>query len=170
MLSLSTIATTNDTIEYFTHPFIFYPFISTMDSVALLHSHHLLDHKPDNLLLKGGKYKLRGIACLGRPGVALCVGPPAAMENFQASLEAAMPQKRFELHVLSPIQNNAALEQIQGFEPASLGDLRILLAFLGHEDEFFALTGLDPSQATNTKATTNNNNNQKGSKKKKGKK
>ena len=92
------------------------------------------------------------------------------MENFQASLEAAMPQKRFELHVLSPIQNNAALEQIQGFEPASLGDLRILLASLGHEDEFFALTGLDPSQATNTKATTNNNNNQKGGKKKKSKK
>ena len=40
--------------------------------VSIIHSHHLLDHKPDNMILSGKKFKLRGIACLGRPGVALC--------------------------------------------------------------------------------------------------
>mmetsp|Transcript_12830 Transcript_12830/g.16815 ORF Transcript_12830/g.16815 Transcript_12830/m.16815 type:complete len:137 (-) Transcript_12830:986-1396(-) len=118
-----------------------------MDVVALLHSHHLLDHKPDNLLLKGGKYKLRGIACLGRPGVALCVGPQVAIDNFQASLESAMPQKRFDIKVLHECDRQYS-ESIIGFESATLGELRKLLAALGEENEFFALTGINPSSAT----------------------
>jgi len=112
--------------------------------VALLHSHHLLDHKPDNLLLKGGKYKLRGFACLGRPGVALCIGPQAAISKFQASLESAMPQKRFKTKVLDvPVDIN----DIHGFEPATLGEFRQVLASIDQEQEFFTLTGINPSNS-----------------------
>ena len=56
--------------------------------VALVHSHHLLDHKPDNLVLKGGKLKLQGVACLGCPGVALCVRMAVDIANFHSWLEA----------------------------------------------------------------------------------
>mmetsp|Transcript_8970 Transcript_8970/g.24862 ORF Transcript_8970/g.24862 Transcript_8970/m.24862 type:complete len:138 (+) Transcript_8970:103-516(+) len=115
--------------------------------VALVHSHHLLDHKPDNLLLKGGKYKLRGLACLGRPGVALCIGPQVAIDNFQASLESAMPQKKFDQTPLNEGGNVARLNAIRDFEPATLGELRQCLASIGREAIFFALTGIDPSQA-----------------------
>ena len=52
------------------------------DDVVLIHSHHLLDHKPDNMILSGKKYKLRGIACLGRPGVALCIGAKKDIVKF----------------------------------------------------------------------------------------
>lgn len=122
-----------------------------MNTVALVHSHHLLDHKPDNLLLKGGKYKLRGIACLGRPGVALCIGPSVAIDNFRMSMEDAMPQKKFGTIILSDVRDEDALESLQGFVPASLGDLRAVLASLGYEDHFFTLTGLDPNVASTEK-------------------
>jgi hypothetical protein len=64
------------------------------DVLTLIHSHHLLDHKPDNMILKGGKFKLRGVACLGRPGVALCLGPQAAIDKFLQKLKSSMPQKK----------------------------------------------------------------------------
>ena len=60
----------------------------------LIHSHHLLDHKPDNLVLSGRKFKLTGMAVLGRPGVALCVGAPSNADKFLGRLRKAMPQKK----------------------------------------------------------------------------
>eukprot|EP00536_Pseudo-nitzschia_multiseries_P001885 jgi/Psemu1/4340/gm1.4340_g len=122
--------------------------------VALLHSHHLLDHKPDNLLLKGGKYKLRGVAFLGRPGVALCIGPPKAHARFKKALESAMPQKRFKTKTLPPGDDSAAA--MEGFTRAeTLGDFRKVLASIDQEAEFFELTGIaDPSSATATATNT----------------
>ena len=114
--------------------------------VALLHSHHLLDHKPDNLILKGGKHKLRGVACLGRPGVALCVGPTKSIAKFQKTLESAMPQKRFKTKVLESV-SPPQLDALAGFEEVSLGEFRIVLASVGEEAEFFALTGIAPEIA-----------------------
>uniref|UniRef100_A0A7S4W9T6 Uncharacterized protein n=1 Tax=Ditylum brightwellii TaxID=49249 RepID=A0A7S4W9T6_9STRA len=116
------------------------------DVVALLHSHHLLDHTPDNLILKGGKHKLRGVACLGRPGVALCVGPSKSVTKFKASLESAMPQKRFKTKVLEDVAP-ATCSQFDGFEQVDLGGFRTVLASIGEESEFFALTGIDPEIA-----------------------
>lgn len=115
--------------------------------VALVHSHHLLDHKPDNLLLKGGKYKLRGLACLGRPGVALCIGAAEHIAQFQSSLEDAMPQKKFATIVLDGVEAQS-LPAMQSFEAATLGELRTVLASIGREDVFFELTGIDPSIAS----------------------
>lgn len=114
--------------------------------VALVHSHHLLDHKPDNLLLKGSKFKLRGFACLGRPGVALCVGGASNIAQFQSFLEDAMPQKKFATIVLEGADIQS-LQTITSFEPATLGDLRGVLAGIGQETVFFELTGIDPSNA-----------------------
>ena len=114
--------------------------------VALLYSHHLLDHKPDNLILKGGKHKLRGMACLGRPGVALCIGPSRSLQKFRSALESAMPQKRFKTKILKDGDEEIrCCDDIRGFERAeSLGDFRAVLASIGEEDEFFALTGIPP--------------------------
>mmetsp|Transcript_12876 Transcript_12876/g.19148 ORF Transcript_12876/g.19148 Transcript_12876/m.19148 type:complete len:197 (+) Transcript_12876:2-592(+) len=117
--------------------------------VTLVHSHHLLDHKPDNMILKGGKYKLRGVGCLGRPGVALCVGEQAAINKFRSKLKAAMPQKKFGTISIdrSSIPSDE-LSKISDFEEVKIGELRSLLAKLGHEHHFFTLTGIDPSNAT----------------------
>jgi hypothetical protein len=121
--------------------------------VALLHSHHLLDHKPDNLILKGGRHKLRGVACLGRPGVALCIGSQRSISKFRASLESAMPQKRFKTKILLSNNNNNNSHQeecaarFDGFEQATLGEFREHLASIGEEAEFFALTRIAPETA-----------------------
>mmetsp|Transcript_2477 Transcript_2477/g.3684 ORF Transcript_2477/g.3684 Transcript_2477/m.3684 type:complete len:197 (-) Transcript_2477:43-633(-) len=139
--------------------------------VTLVHSHHLLDHKPDNMILKGGKYKLRGVGCLGRPGVALCVGEQAAINKFRSKLKAAMPQKKFGTISIdrSSIPSDE-LSKISDFEEATIGELRSLLAKLGHEHHFFTLTGIDPSNATQHSEEGGLNSNSKKSAKKRRKK
>ena len=125
---------------------------NSCDLVALIHSHHLLDHKPDNMILKGGKFKVRGVGCLGRPGVALCIGPEKSINKFRSKLQSSMPQKKFgmiEMNVSTA--SHEKLEQINDFEEVTLGELRSLLATLGHEEKFFSLTGIDPSIASNVK-------------------
>ena len=119
--------------------------VETEEVVALLHSHHLLDHKPDNLILKGGRHKLRGVACLGRPGVALCIGSPNALKKFRATLESAMPQKRFKTKMLAT--KSEGCSSWNGFESVSLGELRERLSSIGEEAEFFAITGIAPEIA-----------------------
>ena len=141
--------------------------MAQQEIVAIIHSHHLLDHKPDNLLLKGAKYKLRGVACLGRPGVAVCVGHSAFVDNFQMSLEDAMPQKKFGRIVL---EMEAPLSGLEGFDAVSLGELRTLLESWGQEEHFFALTGIDPAQATNSTSSGSKSANNKSGKRGKGKK
>ena len=142
------------------------------DVIALVHSHHLLDHKPDNMILKGGKFKLRGVGCLGRPGVALCIGPEKAIDKFRSKLKAAMPQKKFgTINIDSSNVSEEELSKIDDFEEVSQGELRGLLASLGHEDQFFALTGIDPSIASDLgssgEESSGSSNKQKTGKKKK---
>ena len=123
------------------------------DVVALLHSHHLLNHKPDNLLLKGGKYKLRGVACLGRPGMALCIGPEKAVARFRGALESAMPQKRFKTKVL-PVPSSGCGD-IEAFGSATPGKFREVLASIDQEDEFFALTGIqNPNESSSSSSSS----------------
>ena len=152
------------------------------DVVALLHSHHLLDHKPDNMILKGGKFKLRGVGCLGRPGVALCIGPQKSIDKFQSKLQSAMPQKKFGVTAIDIEEEDASsscflgdvvLPELDDFEEATLGELRGLLKTLDREDLFFTLTGIDPSIASvsvpssdQSGGTDNNRQKQKAGKKK----
>ena len=142
--------------------------------VTLIHSHHLLDHKPDNMILTGKKFKLRGVACLGRPGVALCIGSRSNVKKFTGKLRGAMPQKKFgivNIEVDCDDANDdgtsasaAAVsvldEAVDGFEEASLAGLRELLTSVGQEDQFFALVGIDnpttKSQTPNSNADVGN--------------
>ncbi|VEU39647.1 unnamed protein product [Pseudo-nitzschia multistriata] len=130
--------------------------------VALLHSHHLLDHKPDNLLLRGGRYKLRGVAFLGRPGVALCIGPPKAHTKFKRALESAMPQKRFKTKDLEITHPEGEFLAMEGFSRAeTLGDFRAILASIGREAEFFELTGIeDPNSSSSSPPPPNDQSNE----------
>lgn len=129
--------------------------------VAILHSHHLLDHKPDNLILKGSRHKLRGVACLGRPGVALCIGSQRSISKFRASLESAMPQKRFKTKILFSTNNNNNHEgcaaRFDIFEQATLGEFRENLASIDEEAEFFSLTGIAPETAAAAAVKDGNN-------------
>jgi len=143
--------------------------------VILIHSHHLLDHKPDNMILSGKKFKLRGIACLGRPGVALCIGPRNNVKKFMNKLRGAMPQKKFgsvEIEAGSDIHegggdassttstSSAAVtildEVVDGFDEAPISELRKLLTIVGREDQFLALLGI--SNDSPTRGQTKNSN------------
>lgn len=134
------------------------------DVVALIHSHHLLDHKPDNLVLSGRKFKLRGAACLGRPGAALCVGSPANVKKFARKLRGAMPQKKFGVVEVAEGASAggavAALDGVvDGFGRASLSELRELLTAVGREDVFLALVGIDASSQNGGRSRDDSNNN-----------
>jgi len=108
----------------------------------LIHSHHLLDHKPDNLVLSGRKFKLKGIAVLGRPGVALCVGTPSNADKFLGKLRKAMPQKKF---VSSRLEVEEELP-FDGFERGTMAELREAMTRSGNEDRFLSLVGVDSGQ------------------------
>jgi hypothetical protein len=118
------------------------------DVVALIHSHHLLDHKPDNMILKAGKFKLRGVGCLlVDQGVALCIGPQAAVNKFRSKLKAEMPQKKcgtIDIEVTSILEDK--LSSIENFEEATLEELRSLLASMGHEEQFLGHPEGQPSR------------------------
>ncbi|MGK3761022.1 MAG: hypothetical protein ACI8RD_013340 [Bacillariaceae sp.] len=60
-------------------------------------THHLLDHKPDNLLRTGNKFNLSGFYKFGTPGVAIAWGDTDNVDDFLDTLKRAMPQKKFEI-------------------------------------------------------------------------
>mmetsp|Transcript_19657 Transcript_19657/g.42717 ORF Transcript_19657/g.42717 Transcript_19657/m.42717 type:complete len:248 (-) Transcript_19657:1940-2683(-) len=164
--------------------------IKNEEVVTLIHSHHLLDHKPDNMILSGKKFKLRGVACLGRPGVALCIGSRNNVKKFMGKLKGSMPQKKFASDEIEANDNNneggaaassssdsaavAILDQaVDGFEEVSISELRELLTAVGQEDRFFALLGIDnnsPGQTQKADGTGNHNGRSDGTVKKKRKK
>ena len=59
-------------------------------------THHLLDHKPDNLLKTGHKFSLSGFYKFGTPGLAIAWGDIDSIDDFIDTLKRAMPQKKFE--------------------------------------------------------------------------
>lgn len=124
-------------------------------------SHHLFDHKPDNLLAKGSKYNLRGFYRFGTPGIAVVFGDQHNIDNYVDSLKDAMPQKKFEIRFQKQTCDAAMPKE---WKEVELGGLRETLTELGLEECFFQVTGLDPSKATKQ------NNTEKGGKKNKGKK
>ena len=132
------------------------------DDVVLIHSHHLLDHKPDNMILSGKKYKLRGVACLGRPGVALCIGAKKDIVKFNNKLKGAMPQKKFASVDISSSSTNAVAilnEFVDGFEEVPIAKLRELLTAVDQEDKFFALLGIDSTSSSTSQNRNSNENN-----------
>ena len=123
-------------------------------------SHHLFDHKPDNLIAKGNKYNLHGFYRYGTPGVAVVFGAQHDIDNYVDSLKASMPQKKFEIRFQKTTDGAPKM-----WKEMDLGGLRQGLTEIGLEDCFFRVTGLDPLKATKQGTTDN-----KGGKKNKGKK
>jgi hypothetical protein len=123
-------------------------------------SHHLFDHKPDNLLAKGNKYNLCGFYRFGTPGIAIVFGAQHDIDNYVDSLKDAMPQKKFEIRFQKTI-DGAPKE----WKETDLGELRQALTEIGLGECFFQVTGMDPSKATKQGETDS-----KGGKKSKGKK
>ena len=123
-------------------------------------SHHLFDHKPDNLLAKGSKYNLRGFYRYGTPGVAVVFGEEHNIENYVDSLKDAMPQKKFEIRFR---KEDVADKSVKDWKNVELGDLREALTSLDMEECFFAVTGLDSSKA-NDKSVGNEKSDGKASK------
>jgi len=122
------------------------------------------------MILSGKKFKLRGVGVLGRPGVALCIGSRKNVQKFANKLKGAMPQKKFgivdiptsdlEINGEEDDDTSAAARvldefEVDGFESASLAELRELLTAMGREDRFLALMGMD---AGSQQATTGNSN------------
>jgi hypothetical protein len=126
-------------------------------------SHHLFDHKPDNLLSKGSKYSLRGFYRFGTPGVAVVFGEQHNIDNYVDSMKDAMPQKKFEIRFQQP----SAVSTQLGWTEVDLGGLRKALTEIGVEQCFFEVTGLDPAKATQSSGGSSKD---KGGKQSKGKK
>jgi len=114
-------------------------------------AHHLFDHKPDSLLSKGTKYKLHGFYRFGTPGVAVVWGEQHDIDCYVDSLKSAMPQKKFEIRFQKHL--SAGERSPKDWIEVDLGGLREALTRLGLEDAFFAVTGLDPSKATDPNVT-----------------
>ena len=100
------------------------------------------------MIVTGKKYKLKGVACLGRPGVALCIGQRRNIDKFLVKMQKAMPQKKFTSVNIELVDYDEDLNNlIDGFEEVPLATLRELLTSLGHEDKFLALVGIDNNNA-----------------------
>lgn len=69
-----------------------------MTVYACISTHHLLDHKPDNLLRTGHKFGISGVYKFGTPGIAVVWAEHRIqLENFMDTLKSNMPQKKFQL-------------------------------------------------------------------------
>jgi hypothetical protein len=128
-------------------------------SYSAISTHHLLDHKPDNLLRSAGnKCKLNGYFKFGNPGIALVWhstsdgdndSSAAAFENFVNTLKSAMPQKKFQCLFTKP-WNSSQLPSGWN-EISTAGDLKVALQDLGiPEEDYYTVLGLDPKTAAAT--------------------
>eukprot|EP00537_Pseudo-nitzschia_pungens_P013451 CAMPEP_0172388148 /NCGR_PEP_ID=MMETSP1061-20121228/5301_1 /TAXON_ID=37318 /ORGANISM="Pseudo-nitzschia pungens, Strain cf. pungens" /LENGTH=346 /DNA_ID=CAMNT_0013117969 /DNA_START=63 /DNA_END=1106 /DNA_ORIENTATION=- len=126
---------------------------------ACISTHHLLDHKPDNLLKTGHKFQLNGFYKFGTPGIAIAWGDEDNIDEFLDTLKRAMPQKKFEL-VFSRIWNSehttTGTNQIpDGWESVEPPTLKQELEKLGSpEEDYFAALGLEMKDANCTGSKT----------------
>ena len=68
------------------------------------------------MIVTGKKYKLKGVACLGRPGVALCIGQRRNIDKFVSKMRSAMPQKKFSCDNIELVDYGDLNNLIDGFE------------------------------------------------------
>jgi len=110
------------------------------------------------MIVTGKKYKLKGVACLGRPGVALCIGQRRNIDKFLNKLKQSMPQKKFTSVNLELVDDEDMNNLIDGFEEVPLATLRELLTSIGHEDKFLALVGIDNNNSPSRSSSQPNEN------------
>ena len=111
------------------------------------------------MIVTGKKYKLKGVACLGRPGVALCIGQRRNIDKFLNKLKQSMPQKKFACVNIELVDDEDMNNLIDGFEEVPLATLRELLTSIGHEDKFLALVGIDNNSPSRSSSQPNENQN-----------
>jgi len=131
-------------------------------SYACIRTHHLLDHKPDNLLRTGHKYQLTGFYKFGTPGIAVVFGQDDAvgMENFLDTLKSNMPQKKFEMVFQRSFLGDNIPNQWQEISTASI--LQEELSKLGlPEDDYYTILGV-PNKKTEGDTNDQKKNGKKG--------
>lgn len=115
---------------------------------ACISTHHLFDHKPDNLLKTGHKCHLSGFYKFGTPGIAVAWGDAESIEDFVDTLKRAMPQKKFEILFLrSWCDGNEQADQIPvGWKSVDPPALKEELAKIGApEEDYYTALGVEQS-------------------------
>ena len=109
-------------------------------------THHLFDHKPDNLLKTGHKFNLSGFYKFGTPGIAIAWGDEESIEEFLDTLKRAMPQKKFQL--VFRRQWEAQNQIPEGWKSVNSPALKEELANVGaDEEDYFTVLGLEKSHS-----------------------
>ena len=110
---------------------------------ACLSTHHLLDHKPDNLLKTGfKKCRLRGFYKFGTPGIAIAWGDKDQIEDFLDVLKQAMPQKKLDLVFCRTWENIQEIPNV--WESVDPPTLKQELDKLGlPEEDYYTALGLE---------------------------
>jgi len=143
---------------------------------ACISTHHLLDHKPDNLLRTANKHGLVGFYKFGTPGIAFVFGHRESIHDFMDKLKSNMPQKKFQLMLECPYENthSPALDRL-GYHEVTAASLKEELRKMNFEDDvYYTVLGLDKRSADTTSDSVEKSNtikgvSKKGSGKKKGK-
>ena len=118
---------------------------------ACISTHHLFDHKPDNLLKTGHKCHLTGFYKFGTPGIAIAWGDKESIEDFIDTLKRAMPQKKFELVFFRSWE---VTEQTpEGWTSVDPQRLREEIAQIGApEEDYYAALGLEKGNGKQCKS------------------
>jgi len=121
---------------------------------ACISTHHLFDHKPDNLLKTGHKCRLSGFYKFGTPGIAIAWGDTEGIEDFLDALKRAMPQKKFELVFLRSWDEPQPEYQIpEGWKSVDPAALREGLAGIGApEEDYYTALGIEKSTTKDCKS------------------
>ena len=130
------------------------PIVSKNDTkYACISTHHLFDHKPDNLLKTGRKHHLSGFYKFGTPGKAIVWGDNEDIEDFLDALKRAMPQKKFELVFLPSWGENEQENQIPvGWTSVDPPSFREELSKINApEEDYYAALGLEKGNVKNSK-------------------
>ncbi len=121
---------------------------------ACLSTHHLLDHKPDNLLKTGHKYGLKGFYKFGTPGIAIAWGDKDNIDDFLDTMKRAMPQKKFEVVFSRPWNGQ---ETSGGWNCVDPQGLRDEMAKIGTpEEDYYTALGLQKTSLSEGNAKGKN--------------
>ena len=110
---------------------------------SCVRTHHLFDHKPDNLLrTAGNKLKLQGVFKFGTPGIAVVCysNDTTTVDNFVDILKQNMPQKKFEV-----VFQKKICREVNGWEEAATAtDLKKFLVETMNLDEndYYSVLGI----------------------------
>mmetsp|Transcript_9488 Transcript_9488/g.23285 ORF Transcript_9488/g.23285 Transcript_9488/m.23285 type:complete len:313 (+) Transcript_9488:82-1020(+) len=120
---------------------------------ACISTHHLFDHKPDNLLKNGHKFNLSGFYKFGTPGIAIVWGDEDSIEEFLDTLKRAMPQKK--IHLIFSRKWEAEDQIPKGWKGVNPPTLKEELVKVGvSEEDYYTALGVEKSK--NKHATSKN--------------